>query len=82
MTSPTIVVLGERLRALEPIPTVGAVFGLGRNEAYSAAEAQEWPTVRTSKERRKVIVPRLLNELGIPYTVEASEHLEADHAGD
>jgi len=67
MTTPTLEVLGRRVRPLEPVPVVGELLGLNRGQAFRAADS--WPCTG-SKGSRRVIVPRLLDELGIPYTVE------------
>lgn len=74
MTTPTIHTLGAKLRPLESIPVVGALLGMKtRSSAYAAAETNDWPTTNTTPNRRLVIVPVLLDRLGIPYTVEIEE---------
>jgi hypothetical protein len=67
MTTPTLLVLGQRVRPLEPVPVVGELLGLKRGQSFRAAES--WPLTGSTGARR-VIVPRLLDELGIPYEVE------------
>lgn len=70
MSAPMIVFLGCRLPALARIPAVGEPLGLSRSGSYRASNG--WPLTGPQTSRR-VIVPRLLDELGIRYTVEGSE---------
>lgn len=67
MSTPALVVLGRRLRALERIAPTGEVIGLNRSAAYRAS--RDWPLVGPQTSRY-VVVERLMIELGIPYTVE------------
>jgi len=66
----TILLLGQRLHALEPVTTVGAVLGLKRTTAFKAA--RDWP-LTGDKGGRLVIVPALADKLGIPYEVVKEE---------
>lgn len=71
MNAPAIVVLGRRLPPLARIAEVGEVLGYGsRSAAYRAATC--WPLTGPLTSRR-VVVPRLLSDLGIPFAVEAVE---------
>ena len=70
MTAPTIIVMGVRLRPLEPVNVIREVLGLGRGAAFRAAG--DWPTTGTPG-ARKVVVPALLSRLGISFEVEAGE---------
>ncbi|HEY5467564.1 MAG TPA: hypothetical protein VIK85_00480 [Coriobacteriia bacterium] len=70
MNAPTIIVLGRRLRPLEPVTVIGDLLSLGRGAAFRAAS--EWPTTGTAGARR-VIVPALLTRLGIAYDIAADE---------
>lgn len=70
MTSPRIVALGVRLPALARIEPVGAMLGLTRGASYRAAA--DWPLTGPDTNRR-VVVPRLLEELGIPYIIEEAD---------
>jgi len=63
--STTIVLLGQRVRPLESIARVGSVLGLTRSTAFKIAE-DRWP-LDGDKGSRKVIVPALAKQLGIPY---------------
>jgi hypothetical protein len=67
-------VLGCRVRPLERVGVLGCdVFGLGsRATAYRLAERDAWP-MAGSGASRYVIVPALLDRLGIPYEVETGE---------
>ena len=67
MTSPRIVALGVSLPALARIEQVGRLLGLSRGVAYRTCV--DWPLVGPETNRR-VVVPRLLDELGIPYEIE------------
>lgn len=75
MPAPSILVLGRRLRPLERIAAVGAALGLSRSAAYRAAGG--WPLTGPPTSRR-VVVPRLMAELGIPYLVEGAEDATSD----
>ncbi len=66
MSAPELLVLGERLHALEPVPRVGEALGLSRGQSFRAAKS--WPCTGGAGARR-VIVPALLEELKIPYSV-------------
>jgi hypothetical protein len=66
----TILLLGQRMHALEPIATVGDVLGLKRTAAFKAAAS--WP-LTGDKGGRLVVVPALAEQLGIPYQVETEE---------
>ena len=70
MTTPAIVVLGERLKLLERIARVGEVLGLPRATAYR--QSAGWPLTGEGS-NRYVVVTALCDELGIPYTVEAGD---------
>ncbi len=70
MSAPRVVVLGCRLPALARIAAVGEALGLTRSSAYRAAEG--WPLTGPPTSRR-VVVPRLMDALGIPYSVEGVE---------
>jgi len=70
MTAPTIIVMGRRLRPLEPVTVIGDLFDMGRGAAFRAAAT--WPCTGTPGARR-VIVPALLTRLEIPFSVEAGE---------
>lgn len=60
-------VYGHRLAPLARIADVGEAVGLSRSTAYRAAA--DWPLTGPATSRR-VCVSRLLDSLGIPYTVE------------
>lgn len=60
----TILLLGERVRPMETIARVGEVLGYKRTTAFKVSK--HWPLHGDSGERR-VIVPKLAEELGIPY---------------
>ena len=66
----TLLVLGQRLRPLESIATVGALLGLSRTTAYRVAVRDGWPLVDTGCGLGRVSVAALLERYGIPYTVE------------
>ena len=68
MSTPAIVVLGERLKPLERIARVGEVLGLPRATAPPAERRLAADGRRLEPLRRR---DRALDELGIPYTVEA-----------
>lgn len=70
MTVPEIVVLGQRVRPLEPVPRVGELLGLSRGQSFRLASS--WPTVGPAGARR-VVLPTLLQELGIPFQIEGAE---------
>ena len=70
MNAPTIIVLGRRLRPLEPVTVIADLLSLGRGAAFRAAS--EWPTTGTAGARR-VVVPALLGRMGIPFEIEADE---------
>lgn len=72
-----IEVLGTRLPPLARIAETGAVLGLGRGASYRASA--DWPLVGPETNRR-VIVPRLLDELGIAYSVTRAPE-QSDDAG-
>jgi len=67
MSVPEIRVLGERVHALEPVSRVGEILGLSRGQAFRAASL--WPTIGPPGARR-VVIPTLLESLGICYQVE------------
>ena len=69
MAQATIVVMGARVRPLETVALVGDLLGLSRGQAFR--RAGEWPTIGPAGARR-VIVPALLEELGIPFELEAA----------
>lgn len=72
MNAPTIVILGQRLKPLDSITKVGHVLGLKRATAYNRSKA--WPLDDADGTgRRKVVVPRLAEQLGIPYEIEVGE---------
>jgi hypothetical protein len=70
VSGPTIAVLGVRLRPLERIEATGAALGLSRSASYR--ESEHWPLTGRPTSKR-VVVPRLLDDLGIPYVVENEE---------
>lgn len=75
MSAPHVVVYGQRLPLLSRIAEVGSALSLSRSAAYRSAPG--WPLTGPEKSRR-VIVPRLLDELGIPYTVVTDEGCAVD----
>ncbi len=77
MSAPYVEVYGQRLRLLSRIAEVGSALSLSRSAAYRSAPG--WPLTGPEKSRR-VIVPRLLDELGIPYTVVTDENGAVDRA--
>lgn len=66
----TILILGQELRPLEPIARMAEVLGLGRTTAFNVSDT--WPLLG-HKNARKVIVPALAEQLGIPYEVIVTE---------
>lgn len=76
MSGPTIQALGRRLHALEPVPVVGQLLGLERGAAFR--QAAEWPSTGP-KGSRRIIVPALLDQLGIGYDVITDQ--EDEHEG-
>ena len=62
----SIVMLGQHLPALARIDVVGEALGLSKSSAYRAATG--WP-LHGNGHAKRVIVPRLLAELQIPYSV-------------
>lgn len=64
--SATILFLGQRMRPLESIEVVGAALGFKRSTAFKRAES--WP-IDGELHSRRVIVPALADQLGIPYEV-------------
>jgi hypothetical protein len=68
MPAATLHVLGQRLRPLEPIATVGALLGLTRTTAYRVAERDGWPLVDVDSGRGRVSVAALLDRYQVPYT--------------
>ena len=73
----SIVTMGVRVRPLEPVATVGALLGLSRGQAFR--HAATWPTVGSAGARR-VIVPALLDQLGIPFEVQGAPVPETEAA--
>lgn len=71
MTSPRLIALGVSLRPLEPVSAIGELLGVSRATAFRMASA--WPTTGGHGEHRRVIVTRLLDELGIPYELRSEE---------
>lgn len=70
----TIRTLGREVCALARIADMGELLGLRRSTSYRVAEAEQWPLHGTERSKR-VIVPQLLDRLGIAfeYTTESSE---------
>lgn len=68
MNPATIRVLGQTCRPLERVATVGAILGLTRATAYRVAAADAWPFVGPPASRF-VVVPALLEQLGLRYEV-------------
>jgi hypothetical protein len=70
VSGPWLLVLGRELRALESVPTVGELLGLSRGQAFRAAS--DWPCTGPTGGRR-VVVPALCDQMGIPYEIEEVE---------
>lgn len=66
MKAPEVRCFGQTLRPLEPVAVVASLLGLGRGAAFRAAEG--WPCTGTAG-ARKVVLPRLLADLGIDFQV-------------
>lgn len=67
-----ILLLGQELRPLEPIATVGCLLGVSRATAFRLADSDEWPTIG-SRGARRVVLPALAVRLGLSYEVLSSE---------
>ncbi|MDP2181394.1 MAG: hypothetical protein Q8K99_02345 [Actinomycetota bacterium] len=78
MNAPTIIVLGRRLRPLEPVSTIAELLSMGRGAAFRAC--RDWPTTGTPG-ARKVVVPALLTRLEIPFEVETADEVLVTHGG-
>lgn len=66
MAAPHVVFYGQTLPLLSRIADVGEALSLSRSTAYRSAG--DWP-IAGPKTSQRVIVPRLLDQLGIPYSV-------------
>ena len=75
MSAPTLLVCGHRLHILERIATVGAALGLERSSSYRCAEACAWPLVGPPTSRY-VVVPSLMDSMGIVWTTLEEVHSE------
>lgn len=71
--TPRIIALGVALRPLERIAAVGDFLGLSRASSYR--QSASWPLVG-EQTNRYVVTARLLEDLGIPYTVEVSDETD------
>jgi hypothetical protein len=60
-----LIVLGQALLPLDSIPKVGAALGYSKATSYRVAQREGWPL-----HGNRVIVPRLMDELGIRYEPE------------
>lgn len=71
MVSPTLRVLGRRVRPLERIAAAGEILGLkSRSSAYRMSH--DWPMVGPESSRWVLMIP-LLQRYQIPYTIESDE---------
>lgn len=67
-----LTVLGQTVPALLRIAAAGELLGMERGTAYRAAGSDSWP-MTGQKGSRWVVLPALLDRMGITYQVEAGE---------
>jgi hypothetical protein len=67
----TLIACGQRIPPLARVARVGALLGIEqRSTAYRMADRDAWP-MTGDKPNQYVVVPALLDRLGVPYTYEA-----------
>ena len=79
MTTPTIRVLGRRIRALERIGTAAEIAGWSRSTAYRMADSGQLPLTGPPSSRFVCMIP-WLDSLGIPFALEGRDVTEDSDA--
>lgn len=64
----TLRVLGQDVRPLERVSTVGELLGMPKSTAYRLSEASAWPMTGPKGNRWVLVIP-LCRSLGIPVDV-------------
>jgi hypothetical protein len=67
--STALLACGQKIRPLERVARVGSVLGIERSTAYRMADRDAWP-MTGEKPNQYVVVPALLERLGVPYSYE------------